>query len=131
MEGLPPENNMGTVKAEELRSAVDTFSPEVLRDALVLLLSSDKENNKGIGTAELDRPVLANFAQALLYLKKHFSFPELELFSTEGDLVYVHADDRKILLTDRVAVQSEPKTRPAPVITDSGRFSNLEFTDNI
>jgi hypothetical protein len=50
-----------------------------------------------------------NFAQAVLFLKENYNFAELELFSTEADLVYVSSGARRILLTDL----SVPAEKPA------------------
>jgi hypothetical protein len=117
------------VKAGEIRAAINDFPREVLRDALVLLLSEEKEEKPE--AAENGKPAMSNFAQAVLYLKSRFSFPELDLFSTEGDLVYIQTNDRRILLTDRESTAGTGAVvkNKAPVEADHGRFSNLEFTD--
>ena len=123
------------MKEENIRSALESMDKDVLADALAMLLAKEKETPKAV--AGSDMPDFANFAQAVLYLKKNYDFSELTLFSTEADLVYITAGDRRVLLTDR----SFPNERPQrPVETaekslneqttkknDDGRFSHLEI----
>ena len=120
------------MKAEEIRSALDGVSPETLADALAIVLAEGKPPSQPV--AGMDKPELANFAQAIMYLKKNYGFDELEHFTTEADLVYVDAGDRRILLTDRMNVvpgigENIPSAEhgdESPV-SDGGRFSNLEI----
>jgi hypothetical protein len=129
---------MPGVKVEEIRSALGDVSPETLADALAIFLTEVKSPSQAI--AGMDKPELANFAQAIMYLKKNYGFAELDLFATEADLVYVNVGDRRILLTDRMNASSgnegispgsqvketggNEKAIPAP---EGGRFSNLEI----
>jgi hypothetical protein len=129
---------MPDMKIEEIRSALENTSPETLADALAIVLTEGKSPSQAI--AGMDKPELANFAQAIMYLKKNYDFEEMDYFTTEADLVYVNAGDRRILLTDRMSVQSasegnspgarnqetaeNEKTNPS---TAGGRFSNLEI----
>ena len=122
------------MKVEEIRSALDGVSPETLADTLAIVFAEGKAPSQAV--AGMNKPELANFAQAIIYLKKNYDFDELEHFTTEADLVYVQAGDRRVLLTDRMntSPDNEPKssspslglgdTAPA---TDGGRFSNLEI----
>jgi hypothetical protein len=114
---------------------------ETLADALALLLAQGGAPREPVAGGS--RPELANFAQAVLYLKKNYDFEELDLFSTEADLVYVQTADRRILLTDRSREGQRPAAPavPAPGVSvdgeisgetskppaDRGRFSNLEI----
>jgi hypothetical protein len=129
---------MPGIKVEEIRSALDEASPGTLADALAILLAEGKSPSQAI--AGMDKPELVNFAQAIMYLKKNYGFAELDLFTTEADLVYVNAGDRRILLTDRTntlpgsegislgshvkEASGNEKANPAPA---GGRFSNLEI----
>jgi hypothetical protein len=88
------------MKEEEIRTAIDGMDETTLKDTLALLLSEGSSVQPDIQTAQ---PEYANFAQALLSLKKKYKFPELAQFTTEADLVYVQTGDRRILLTDRSA----------------------------
>jgi hypothetical protein len=135
---------------KEIRAAVNGMAQETLADALTLFLAGDKKPGQAV--AGLDKPELSNFAQAVLYLKRNFDFPELDFFSTEADLVYVQAGERRVLLTDRMnsaagvlnyeansqetafdnevsgvaaREKSVPETQPSG--QDGGRFSNLEI----
>jgi hypothetical protein len=140
---------MGSVKKEEVRSALNDMSREALADALALLLSQGTAPEQT--AAGMDKPELANFAQALQYLKRNYDFEELDFFSTEADLVYVQAGGRRILLTDRMSaasVSSDEKAEAKPENSlgglnsggiagkdaprespnqSEGRFSNLEI----
>jgi hypothetical protein len=140
---------MGTVKKEEVRSAINDMSRETLADALALFLVQGNAPEQAV--AGMDKPELANFAQALQYLKKNYDFEELDFFSTEADLVYVQTGGRRILLTDRMNVASgssgeKPGVRTEALLSGSGvggavkedasqdspdsgggRFSNLEM----
>jgi hypothetical protein len=126
------------VNENEIRSAVAGMEKETLADALALLLARGGTPREPVAGGS--RPELANFAQAVLYLKKNYDFEELDLFSTEADLVYVQTADRRILLTDR-SRESQRPTAPAAAApgvsaaggeaskppADRGRFSNLEI----
>jgi len=129
---------MAGMKIEEIRSALEEMSSETLADALAIFLTEGKNPSQAI--AGMDKPELANFAQAVMYLKKNYDFEEMDYFTTEADLVYVNAGDRRVLLTDRMNTSSgnernsndgriqeageNDKTNPA---ASSGRFSNLEI----
>ncbi len=88
------------MKEEEVRSALDGASRETLADALAMVLTEGRApSTAAVGR---NRPELANFAQAVMYMKKEYAFAELDKFTTEADLVYVQAGDRRVLLTDRM-----------------------------
>jgi len=118
---------------EEIRSALEDTPPETLADALAIVLAEGKTPSMPV--AGMDKPELSNFAQAIMYLKKNYDFEELERFSTEADLVYVNAGDRRILLTDKMNVlpadneaafeAKAPESGAQP--NSNGRFSNLEI----
>ncbi|MDR2096181.1 MAG: hypothetical protein LBP76_11810 [Treponema sp.] len=123
---------MGNIKQEEIRAALEGVDREVLADALSLLLAEEPPPEQAV--AGVDRPELANFAQAVGYLKKHYDFSELDFLTTEGDLVYVRAGDRRVLLTSR---ESGPEYTgpdrqgasydPEPAAGEGDRFSHLEI----
>ncbi len=134
---------MARLNAEEIRTSLSEIPQETLADALALFLSGDDVET---GSAAHNHPEFQNFAQAVSYLKKNFSFEELDKFTTEADLVYVQTTDRKILLTNREApaaratssrdtpgaVHGEGPSRPEENHPESGndgsnRFSRLEF----
>jgi hypothetical protein len=112
------------MKEEEIRLAIDGFTREALADALAIVLS-ESETPRSSPTVMMKIEV-SNFAQALQYLKKEYDFAELDLFSTEADLVYVQAGDRRVLLTkkDEEQIQNEI---PLLIEGDGGRFSHLEL----
>jgi hypothetical protein len=119
------------------------MAQETLADALAVVLARGEAPRERV--AGSGRPELANFAQAVLYLKKNYDFEELDLFSTEADLVYVQTTDRRIQLSGRPGEArrsaSGVPAAAAPGITagdqvpdeaskpsaDRGRFSNLEI----
>jgi hypothetical protein len=130
------------MREEEIRTVLDGMDAAVLRDALALFLAEDRDEPL---PAEKDTRGFVNFAQALVFLKKNYGFAELGLFSTEADLVYVQAGDRRILLTDlSVPAANRPhadrplpggkqQSRPdvpenaGPPSASAGRFSRLEM----
>lgn len=96
-------------RTEEIRGAIANMGEETLADALALFLGEGLPQAAGDATGERE---FDNFAQAVQYLKKKYGFPELALFSTEADLVYVMTDGRRVLLTDRDdARRVEPRRR--------------------
>jgi hypothetical protein len=82
----------------EIRSAIENVTRETLADALAIVLA--EESMVSTTAMEIMTLEFANFAQAILYLKKKYEFMELDLFTTEADLVYVQTGGRRILLTD-------------------------------
>jgi hypothetical protein len=129
---------MASIKVEEIRSALNEVSQETLADALAIVFTEGKNPSQAV--AGTDKPELANFAQAIMYLRKNYDFEELDHITTEADLVYVNAGDRRILLTDRMNVASGTEgnntSTGSQVKEDSnhdtagsngGRFSNLEI----
>jgi hypothetical protein len=140
---------MASIKVDEIRSALKEVSQETLADALAIVFTEGKNPSQAV--AGMDKPELANFAQAIIYLKKNYDFEELDHFTTEADLVYINAGDRRILLTDRMNLASgmegknlspreeaafgmlspgsqekEDSIHDAPG-SNGGRFSNLEI----
>jgi hypothetical protein len=127
---------MAYVNVEEIRSALKDTPLETLADALAIVLAEGKTPSQAV--AGSDRPELVNFAQAVIYLKKNYDFEELEYFTTEADLVYVNAGDRRILLTDRMNTmpttggnnssgKEENSSSSNTASGSNGRFSNLEI----
>jgi len=125
---------MASIKVEEIRSALEEVSHETLADALAIVFTEGKNPSQAV--AGMDKPELANFAQAIMYLKKNYGFEELDHFTTEADLVYVNAGDRRILLTDRTNAAAGAEGNNPSVKEDApheaggsggGRFSNLEI----
>jgi hypothetical protein len=118
---------------EEVRAALEGTSPETLADALAIVFAEGK--TPSVSVAGVDRPELSNFAQAIMYLKRNYDFEELEHFSTEADLVYVNAGDRRILLTDKMNTIPAKKEEAFEIKNtgdgaqsgSNGRFSNLEI----
>lgn len=94
---------------EQIRKAVDGLDENTAKDALALLLAGKGAEHGQHGNSASGMPIavpggdLANFAQAIGWLKSRYGFQELAAFTTEADLVYVKAGDRRILLTDRNA----------------------------
>lgn len=131
---------------EQIRSSINNVDSEVLKDTLAILLA--KNDNTGSIQKSSNTSNYKNFAQAILDLKKNYKFPELNAFTTEADLVYVQAGDRKILLTERNPEPIQPVIHtpeaPAPnnsndseedsmdnafenIKPNDSRFSHLEF----
>lgn len=105
-------------RTEEIRGAIANMGEEALADALALFLG---EGTAQTGLEAAGVPEFENFAQAVQYLRKRYGFPELALFSTEADLVYVMTDGRRVLLTDRDAPgRVEPRRQIATEIRSSG-----------
>lgn len=99
---------------EQIRKAVDGLDESTAKDALALLLA-DKDTEHGRSSSSIGGTMAAvhggnfeNFAQAIGWLKSRYTFQELAAFTTEADLVYVKAGDRRILLTDRNAPTAAP-----------------------
>lgn len=130
-------------KEEEIRASIANIDTEVLKDTLAILLAKDTITPT-IATSEI-RNNYKNFAQAILDLKNKYKFPELDFFTTEADLVYVQAGDRRVLLTDKTVIPEIPKpenNNPPHEINEEkdsvenafenikpndSRFSRLEF----
>lgn len=127
----------------QTRESLVQMDQKQLVDTLALALTEVKEQSSVAGSA---KPEFTNFAQAIQYLKNNFDFAELNAFSTEADLVYVNAADRKILLSDKDSMYSQTKERSLsqsikplqrgdsknddqsePFENETGRFSRLEF----
>jgi hypothetical protein len=128
------------MKEEEIRSAIDGVTKETLADALSILLAEENAANET--AAVMNKIELVNFAQAVQFLKREYEFAELDLFSTEADLVYVQAGDRRIMLSDRTngtakqlsAAENRKHKENNQVLEndqaaedDGGRFSHLEL----
>jgi hypothetical protein len=94
------------MKEEEIRSALEGATRETLADALAMVLAEG--NAPSTSAVGMSKPELKNFAQAVQYLKNQYDFAELDLFTTEADLVYVQAGDRRVLLTDRTNERIRP-----------------------
>lgn len=104
-------------KEKQIRASIDNIDAEVLKDTLAILLAQNTtsqpvQRNEVQGNYK-------NFAQAIIDLKKKYKFPELNNFSTEADLVYVQAGDRRVLLTDREAQMEMARPTPTPEVDDT------------
>ncbi len=118
-------------KEEEIRSSIDKMEPEILKDTLSILLSSNiSKNNQNPETSVAQ---YKNFAQLILAMKKQYNFHELDLFSTEADLVYIQAGDRRILLTntdENLDNNSLPKNQETNSPSPDEAFENIRNADN-
>lgn len=120
---------------EQIRKAIDGLDESTAKDALALLLaeggagSGQSSNSTGRTADAAHGGDFENFAQAIGWLKSRYTFQELAAFTTEADLVYVKAGDRRILLTDRNAPTAAPgaetrsDTRRIPAYQD-GSFES-------
>lgn len=123
-------------RTEEIRASIDNMDYEVLKDTVAILLS----NNVTVSSSTAVNPSsdYKNFAQAIIDLKNKYNFHELDLFSTEADLVYVQAGDRRILLTDKenntdssanqkTLNENDPENAFENIKKSDNRFSRLEL----
>lgn len=118
-------------KEEEIRSSIDKMEPEILKDTLSILLSNNISNNNQ--NFETSVAQYKNFAQLILDMKKQYNFHELDLFSTEADLVYIQAGDRRILLTntdENFEKDSLPKNQEIASLSPDEAFENIRNSDN-
>lgn len=118
-------------KEEEIRSSIDKMEPEILKDTLSLLLSNNISKNNQNSETSIAR--YKNFAQLILDMKKQYNFHELDLFSTEADLVYIQAGDRRILLTntdENLDNNSLPKNQETNSPSPDEAFENIRNADN-
>lgn len=118
-------------KEEEIRSSIDKMEPEILKDTLSILLSNNISNNNQ--NFETSIAQYKNFAQLILDMKKQYNFHELDLFSTEADLVYIQTGNRRILLTntdENLNNDSLPKNQGANSPSPDEAFENIRNSDN-
>lgn len=118
-------------KEEEIRSSIDKMDPEIIKDTLSILLSNNvSKNNQNPETSVAQ---YKNFAQLILDMKKQYNFHELDLFSTEADLVYIQAGDRRILLTnadENLGNDSLAKNQGTDSTSPDEAFENIRNADN-
>jgi hypothetical protein len=112
------------MKEEEIRSAIEGMTRETVADALAIFLAEENVPSD-LSSAKI-KPDFSNFAQAIQYLQQEYNFLELDLFTTEADLVYVQTGDRKILLTKYTESSNEKKDHVLEK-ENTGRFSHLEL----
>lgn len=118
-------------KEEEIRSSIDKMEPEILKDTLSILLSNNISNNNQ--NFETSIAQYKNFAQLILDMKKQYNFHELDLFSTEADLVYIQTGNRRILLTntdENLNNDSLPKNQGENSPSPDDAFENIRNSDN-
>ena len=118
-------------KEEEIRSSIDKMEPEILKDTLSILLSNNISNNNQ--NFETSIAQYKNFAQLILDMKKQYNFHELDLFSTEADLVYIQTGDRRILLTntdENLDNNSLPKNQETNSPSPDDAFENIRNADS-
>ena len=130
------------MQEQEIRAALNAVSQETLADALALFFAEGRTPREAAAGAE--KPAWTDFAQAVVYLKKNYDFPELDFFTVEAGLAYVRIGGRRVLLTDRLnmppgmpehntayqgreAAFDPPGREPDASEPDGGRFSNLEI----
>lgn len=118
-------------KEKEIRSSIDKMEPEILKDTLSILLSNNISNNNQ--NFETSIAQYKNFAQLILDMKKQYNFHELDLFSTEADLVYIQTGNRRILLTntdENLNNDSLPKNQGANSPSPDDAFENIRNADS-
>lgn len=120
-------------KEEQIRASINNIDSDILKDTLAILLS--KNENIVTDQREENKVQYHNFAQAIMDLKNRFDFPELNYFSTEADLVYVQAGDRKVLLTEKTdsptpnGSNSPARPKVDSPLTEEDAFENINSSD--
>lgn len=112
-------------KEEQIRASIENIDSEILKDTLAILLSQNIESQQTQQTSISNN--YSNFAQAIINLKKNYKFPELNFFTTEADLVYVQAGDRRVLLTDK----NTPTVPSERITTSANEHESEDIKDNI
>ena len=128
---METDNTVGLrrgASSDELSAAVRHMDEEAVRNALIEVLSLP---DAGVQPIPGQKREFANFAQAVEYMKNEYAFEELDAFTTEADLVYVQAGNRKVLLTEQEPLLSV-REKTAEAKSDesekkSGRFTQLEL----
>lgn len=128
---METDNTVGLrrgASSEELSAAVRHMDEGAVRNALIEVLSLP---DAGMHPIPGQKREFANFAQAVEYMKNEYAFEELDAFTTEADLVYVQAGNRKVLLTEQEPLLSV-REKTAEAKSDesekkSGRFTQLEL----
>ncbi|WP_315602308.1 hypothetical protein [Treponema socranskii] len=128
---METDNTVGLrrgASSDELSAAVRHMDEEAVRNALIEVLSLP---DAGVQPIPGQKREFANFAQAVEYMKDEYAFEELDAFTTEADLVYVQAGNRKVLLTEQEPLLSV-REKTAEAKSDesekkSGRFTQLEL----
>ncbi len=121
-------------REEQIRSSIDSVDSEILKDMLSILLSKDDSISSPSAAHMNTSPTYKNFAQAIMDLKRNYKFSELNAFTTEADLVYVQAGDRRILLTEKnvepVNTQNTVQHN-SPAVSDSQKESDNSEDDSM
>lgn len=112
-------------KEEQIRASIENIDSEILKDTLAILLSQNIESQQTQQTSISNN--YSNFAQAIINLKKNYKFPELNFFTTEADLVYVQAGDRRVLLTDK----NTPTVPSERITTSANEHESEDIKDNM
>jgi uncharacterized protein YjbI with pentapeptide repeats len=130
----PPGKRHGLAEARELALSLDEGTARAM---LAELLADDAHAPDNALDNAVNEGRYANFAQAIIDLKRRYGFSELAAFSTEADLVYLQTAERRILLSDpaRPPEGAAPPVPPAPRAeapgkkSEGGRFSHLELCE--
>ena len=128
---METDNTVGLrrgASSEELSAAVRHMDEGAVRNALIEVLSLP---DAGVHPIHGQKREFANFAQAVEYMKNEYAFEELDAFTTEADLVYVQAGNRKVLLTEQEPLlpvrEKTAEAKSDESEKKSGRFTQLEF----
>jgi hypothetical protein len=130
-----------------IRNAINEMDTELLRDTLAYILKVYVVDKQSSSPAPVNQPGIPlqeespqSFAGVIRTLKKRYPFTELNLFSIEGNKVFINIDNNRYELTDTGTVspgagpESHTYTPPGKETTikengssPSGRFEKLEL----
>ncbi len=131
-------------KKQQLKAAIKGLPDEVVRDALVLSLTGGAASSGNAEQKNLETEGFKDIFELLVYLKRTYSFPELEYLVIEGGKMFFKDGDRRILMAEKKIGMPVPPQRPVagigggeiktetenhPSAGDSERFSRLELDD--
>lgn len=130
-------------RKEQLRAAVAGLPEAVVRDALVLSLSGVSSNADNAEQKNLETEGFKDIFELITYLKRTYTFPELDCFLIEGGKLLFRDGDRRIVISEKKYQAPVPPPRPVAGVTGEGRnadsnkhtgseterFSRLEFDD--
>ncbi|MBN2735386.1 MAG: hypothetical protein JXR70_00290 [Spirochaetales bacterium] len=131
-------------KKEQIRAAVSKLPDEVVRDALVLSLLGQSAQSVTAEERNLETEGFQNIFDLVTYLKRTYTFPELNHLVIEGGKLFFKDGDRRIMIGEQSYDNPNQAITPAskPQVTrheagknyqpsknESERFSRIEFDD--
>lgn len=103
---------MNNGNVESLRGVLKNVPEDVVKDALAIVLSShDVSGKNSVDMRTMESERIKDIFELFAYIKRSYSFPELDRFILEGGKLIFKDGDKRIVMAEKTVHQQYSATK--------------------